>query len=85
MKSWVYYLDRSASGVWMLYRAMEDLSDPERRNREQGQVYHRSNGWTDDDDFIMQMNRTGFVSREDVISEAEANELIASLPRKSGA
>jgi hypothetical protein len=83
MKTWVYYLDKSSSGVDMLYRVREDMSDPKRRFREDAQVYNRRHGWITDDEFVMEMNRTGFVSREDIISEAEAEEFVSKIAQNA--
>lgn len=79
MHTWVYYLDESPSAAFILYRVMEDLSDPIRRFRKDPQVYHRQKGWIADEDFIEKMNKTGFVSSEDVISEKQALELMAKI------
>jgi hypothetical protein len=82
MKTWVYYLDNANPEVIMLYRVKEDLSDQQRRFREDGQVYNRRKGWIADDDLIIEMNRTGFVSSDDVISQEEAELLTARLNRE---
>lgn len=79
MHTWVYYLNATSPEVFMLYRVKEDLRDPERLHRLDPQVYNRTKGWIPDEALIGEMNRTGFLSQQDVISEDRALDLIASL------
>ena len=69
--SWTYYRQGARNGVWMLFR--EQAGQP-------SEVFHRQKGWTPDPELQFRKMK-GEVDETDIISEAKANDLIASLPQ----
>jgi hypothetical protein len=67
---WTYYKQVYANGVWLLFR--EDAA----RHQE---IFHRQKGWRPDNE-LSRRRQQGDVDEGDIISETEAQALIASLP-----
>lgn len=68
--SWTYYRQSHPSGGWSLFR--EQAGQP-------SEIFHRQNGWTPDPELQFRKMK-GDVDEDDIVSEAKARELIASLP-----
>ena len=66
---WTYYKQDFPNGTWSLLR------EDERHNEE---IFHRQHGWRSSDE-LSERKAAGEVDRDDIITEDEAEALIASL------
>ena len=69
--SWTYYRQVYPNGVWLLFREAEDrLSE----------LFNREDGWVQDPELEFRKMH-GEVDSQDIITEAQAQALIDSLPK----
>ena len=72
--TWTYYREGHPNGDWTLFRSMPGRFD---------EIYRYYDGWHPTET-LFDSQHNGDITESDIISEAEAEAIIASLPPGNG-